>query len=125
MDLLVVSPDFEGSLLRRLERLGDRPARVQPVCWRPEEWATERERGNPIAREAEAVGIPVGGIPETARAMVRTREARRAYREFHARCFWSYPPDLEIGAEDVEWVGRILMKHGDRRAWEIGSRLCR
>lgn len=63
--------------------------------------------------------------PETARAMVSIREARRAYREFHARCFWSYPPDLEIGADDVEWVGRTLMKHGDRRAWEMGSRLCR
>ena len=41
---------------------------------------------------------------ETARAMVRIREARRAYRKFHARCFWSYPPDLEIGADDVDLV---------------------
>lgn len=62
--------------------------------------------------------------PETARRMVRIREARRAYRRFHARCFWSYPPDLDIGANDVEWVARTLMKHGDREAWTVGHRLC-
>lgn len=62
--------------------------------------------------------------PETARAMVRVREARRAYRRFHAACFWSYDPDLEIGAADVEWVARTLMKHGNREAWELGQRLC-
>lgn len=62
--------------------------------------------------------------PETARMMVRVREARRAYRKYHARCFWSSPPGLEIGAEDVEWVARTLKKHGDREAWEVGSRLC-
>ena len=61
---------------------------------------------------------------ETARTMVRIREARRAYRRFHARCFWSYPPDLEIGAEDISWVAETLKKHGGREAWEVGSRLC-
>jgi hypothetical protein len=34
--------------------------------------------------------------PETAREMVRVREARRAYRRFHARCFWSFDPDYRI-----------------------------
>lgn len=63
--------------------------------------------------------------PDTARRMVLVREARRAYRRYHARCFWSYPPDLEVGADDVEWVARTLMKHGDREAWNLGSRLCR
>jgi len=62
--------------------------------------------------------------PETARAMVRIREARRAYRRFHSRCFWSYPPDLQIGADDVDWVARTLMKNGDREAWMVGHRLC-
>lgn len=56
--------------------------------------------------------------------MVRVREARKAYREYHARCFWSYDPDLEIVAVDIEWVARTLMKHGDREAWELGHRLC-
>lgn len=62
--------------------------------------------------------------PETARRMVRVREARRAYRRFHTSCFWSYRPDLEIGMEDVEWVAEQLMKHGDREAWRIAKSLC-
>ncbi len=62
--------------------------------------------------------------PETARSMVRVREARRAYRKYHAACFWSYPPDLEIGPDDVAWVARTLMKHGNREAWEVAQRLC-
>lgn len=61
---------------------------------------------------------------ETARDMVRVREARRAYRRFHAFCFWSYPHDLEIGLEDVPWVAEMLMKHGNREAWRIGRSLC-
>ena len=66
--------------------------------------------GGPAARET----------PE-----VRVREARRAYRRFHASCFWSYPPDLEIGLDDVTWVAETLMKHGNREAWRIGRSLCR
>ena len=63
--------------------------------------------------------------PETAREMVRIREARRAYRRFHALCFWSYRRDLRISREDVAWVGEQLMKHGNRQAWRIGAKLCR
>lgn len=61
---------------------------------------------------------------DTARQMVRIREARRAYRRFHAQCFWSYSPDLEIGGGDVEWVARTLIKNGDREAWTVGHKLC-
>lgn len=63
--------------------------------------------------------------PETARQMVRVREARRAYREFHARCFWSSPPDLLITAERIEWVVNGLRKNGGRAGWERALRLCR
>lgn len=62
---------------------------------------------------------------ETARRMVAVREARRAFRRFHASCFWSYRSDLVIGAGDVAWVAEQLMKHGGREAWEVGRRLCR
>jgi len=62
---------------------------------------------------------------QTARDMVRVREARRAYRRFRASCFWSYRPDLTIGLDDVAWVAETLMKNGNREAWEIGRRLCR
>lgn len=63
--------------------------------------------------------------PETARAMVRVREARRAFRNFHAMCFWSHRRDLEIGREDVDWVAETLRRNGDMRAWKVAERLCR
>jgi hypothetical protein len=61
---------------------------------------------------------------DTARAMVRVREARRAFRRFRATCFWSYRPDLVIRAEDVPWVAEQLRRHGDREAWRVAARLC-
>ena len=61
---------------------------------------------------------------DTARAMVRVREARKAFKRYRAACFWSFDPELEIGGADVEWVARTLMKHGNRDAWEVGRRLC-
>lgn len=63
--------------------------------------------------------------PEAARGMVRVREARRAFRDFYAECFWSFRRDLTIGPEDVNWVAEQLMKHGNREAWYRGARLCR
>lgn len=63
--------------------------------------------------------------PETARAMVRVREAKRAYRRFHAQCFWSYDPDYEVGPGDIVWVVSQLRKHGGREAWEVAEALCR
>jgi hypothetical protein len=58
-------------------------------------------------------------------AMVRVREARRAFRHYFAQCFWSYKPDLKISKDDVKWVGEQIMKHGDREAWIKGAKLCR
>jgi hypothetical protein len=62
--------------------------------------------------------------PETAREMVRVREARRAYRRFHTRCFWSFDPDYAIGLADVAWVAEQLRRHGGRDAWEVSRKLC-
>ena len=61
---------------------------------------------------------------ETARSMVRVREARRAYRRFYARCFWSYDPDYVVGPSDITWVVAQLRKHGGRDAWEVARKLC-
>lgn len=63
--------------------------------------------------------------PDTARAMVRVREARRAFRRFRATCFWSYRPDLVVTANDIPWVVEQLRKHGGRDAWHVAARLCR
>ncbi|MEM6730478.1 MAG: hypothetical protein AAF658_02915 [Myxococcota bacterium] len=60
-----------------------------------------------------------------AQAMVRLREARRAYRRFHPSCFWSNPADLHIQVVDIPWVAQQLMTHGGREGWRVGSRLCR
>lgn len=60
-----------------------------------------------------------------ARDMVRVREARRAYRDFHASCFWSFDPDYVVKLSDVPWVAGELRKHGGRAAWEAAVRLCR
>ena len=62
---------------------------------------------------------------DTARTMVKVREARRAFRRFRTTCFWSYQPDLAIGAADVAWVAEQLMKHGGREAWRVAAKLCR
>jgi len=63
--------------------------------------------------------------PDTARRMVKVREARKAFRKYHASCFWSYRADLQVGMDDVPWVAEQLMKHGNRQAWQIGNALCR
>jgi hypothetical protein len=60
-----------------------------------------------------------------AREMVRVREARRAYRDFHASCFWSFDPQYRIETKDIPWVVAELRKKGGREAWEVAARLCR
>lgn len=60
----------------------------------------------------------------TARDMVRVREARRAYRRYHALCFWSYRPDLKVTREDIPWVAEQLMKAGNQESRAVGARLC-
>lgn len=62
---------------------------------------------------------------DAARDMVRVREARRAFRRFHASCFWSFDPNYVVTASDVPWVVEQLRKHGGRSAWEAANRLCR
>jgi len=63
--------------------------------------------------------------PSTAHAMVMVREARRAFRKYYSRCFWSFDPNLKIGAGDVPWVAEQLMKHAGRAAWDDAAKLCR
>lgn len=62
---------------------------------------------------------------ETAREMVRLREARRAFARFRTVCFWSFDPERRITASDIPWVAEQLSKNGGRAAWETAARLCR
>ena len=86
---------------------------------------------NEIRRYLATIGARGGrksrrALPaDTARTMVRVREARRAFRRFRTACFWSYRPDLKITTPDIPWVAEQLMKHGNREAWRIGAKLCR
>ena len=61
---------------------------------------------------------------EEASRMVRVREARKLYRRFHARCFWSYPQGLQLGAGDIAWVAQQLRAHGGAAGWREAHRLC-
>lgn len=62
--------------------------------------------------------------PSAARDMVRVREARRAFKRFRARCFWSVDPGYRVTLRDVPWVAEQLRKYGGREGWLVGSRLC-
>jgi hypothetical protein len=62
--------------------------------------------------------------PEEARRMVLIREARRAYRDFHAQCFWSSPAHFKPGTGDVDWIAGQLRKYGGAAGWERARKLC-
>jgi hypothetical protein len=62
---------------------------------------------------------------EAARKMVRVREARRVFREFHAQCFWYMRPDLDVTLEDIPELVRGLRQNGGRQGFFIAAKLCR
>jgi len=55
----------------------------------------------------------------------RVELARQAFREFYARCFWSYREDLEITEEWIPFVIRGLRQHGGMSGYRAASKLCR
>ena len=61
---------------------------------------------------------------EDARNMVRVREARRAFKRYHAQCFWYMPPDMTIGVADLHEIARGLRQHGGRDGFLLAARLC-
>lgn len=62
---------------------------------------------------------------ETARDMVRLREAQRAFRRFHSRCFWYLRADLKVSQADVPEIIRGLRKNGGREGFLLAAKLCR
>ena len=62
---------------------------------------------------------------EDARNMVRVREAGRAFREFHAQCFWHMRTDMEVGLDDIPEIVRGLRQNGGRGGFLLAARLCR
>lgn len=57
--------------------------------------------------------------------MVRVREAQRAFRAFHAQCFWYMRKDIEITLADVPEIVRGLRQNGGRKGYLLASKLCR
>jgi len=61
---------------------------------------------------------------EEARDMVRVREARRAFRKYHAQCFWYLRKDMEVTLADVPEIVRGLRQNGGRQGFLLAAKLC-
>ena len=77
--------------------------------------------------------VPVGrqGEPGSRRMLPsaesadRVREARQAFRDYHAQCFWYLRPDMQIAPGDVPEIVRGLRRNGGRKGFLLAARLCR
>lgn len=63
--------------------------------------------------------------PEQSRSMLRIREARRAFRNCYAQCFWSFDPNYKVSAQDIPWIMDQLLKNGNQRTMKYVQILCR
>ena len=55
----------------------------------------------------------------------RLRTARRAFRRFHAQCFWYLRADLEITLADLPMIVDGLRKNGGHSGFLLAAKLCR
>jgi hypothetical protein len=55
----------------------------------------------------------------------RLEQARRAFKEFYAQCFWSYRQDAEITEADIPWIIRELRYYGGARGYQAVAEICR
>lgn len=62
--------------------------------------------------------------PEQSRQMLRIREARRAFRKYHAQCFWFLRPDMTITPADIPEIVRGLRQNGGRAGFLLAAKLC-
>jgi uncharacterized protein len=62
VDVVVVADNLPVRVPDRTRALGQcAPPRVQPIGFTPEEFRAAHAKGNPLAREAMEIGIPVAG----------------------------------------------------------------
>ncbi len=64
-------------------------------------------------------------LRDTALRQRRLDLARKAFREFHAQCFWSYREDAEITEDKIAFVIRGLRVHGGLASYQAAAELCR
>ena len=60
-----------------------------------------------------------------ARDMVRVREALRAFRKFHAQCFWYLREDMTVSRDTIPEIVRGLRQNGGRDGYLLAEKLCR
>lgn len=65
------------------------------------------------------------GTPPSTEARDRVRLARRAFRDYHAQCFWHLRPDMQVTLGDIPEVVRGLRRDGGRKGFLLAARLCR
>ena len=53
------------------------------------------------------------------------REARQAFRDYHAQCFWYLRRDMRVTLGDVPEIVRGLRRNGGRKGFLLAARLCR
>ena len=83
-----------------------------------------KSRSAPIGRRGET-GSRRSPPSAEVRDAARLREARRAFRDYHAQCFWYLRPDLQVTLGDVPEIVRGLRRHGGRKGFLLAARLCR
>ena len=54
----------------------------------------------------------------------RLELARRAFRQFRARCFWSYRPDLVITEAEIPFIVRELRRNGGHEGYRVAAQIC-
>ena len=62
---------------------------------------------------------------EQSREMLKVREARRAFRKYHAQCFWYMRRDAEITESNIPEIVRGLKANGGRQGLILAEKLCR
>ncbi|SPE56278.1 conserved hypothetical protein [Verrucomicrobia bacterium] len=54
----------------------------------------------------------------------RLELARRAFKKFSVRCFWSWPADTEITEETIPLIISGLRLYGGHEGYRIAAELC-
>ena len=66
---------------------------------------------------------PETTVPTSCSLSERLALANQLYREYHARCFWHCPEDLEITEDLLPLVVKGLRTYGGRRGFMRASAL--
>lgn len=74
IDVLVVAEHLPAGIHARYRALGELGSLIEPIPWTPAEWLRQRARRNPVAVEADDVGVwLVGSSADLADILSRRR----------------------------------------------------